>query len=51
VHLKELKKTGAEIWASAGNTQKNLEKIREFAKVRGSYITEDLEEYFGMELE
>ena len=49
--LKELKKAGADIWSSAGNTQKSLEKIREFAKSRGAYITEDLEEYFEIELE
>ena len=50
-HLKMLKKNGEDIWSSEGNTKKSLEKIREFAKVRGDYITEDLENYFGIELE
>jgi hypothetical protein len=50
-HLNELKKAGAEVWASAGTTEKNIKRIKEFVKLRGGYITEYLEDFFDMELD
>ena len=49
-HLNELKKTGAEIYAKAERTEKHVQKIKDFVKLRGDYITEDLEVYFGIDL-
>lgn len=50
-HLNRLKKSGAEIWATAGNTKASVKKIKEFAKLRGDYITKYMEEFFEIELE
>lgn len=50
-HLRELKKEGAEIWASTGNTNASIKKIKEFAKIRGDYVTKYMEDFFGIELE
>ncbi len=49
-HLKELKKTGAEIYSKAERTESHIQKIKEFAKLRGDYITKYLEDYFGIDL-
>jgi len=50
-HLQTLKKEGAEIWASTGNTNASIKKIKEFAKIRGEYVTKYMEDFFGIELE
>jgi len=50
-HLNQLRKAGAGVWATAGNTKKSLDKIKDFAKIRGDYVTKYLEEFFEMELE
>lgn len=45
-HLTELKKTTEDIYATRGNTQAQIEKIKEFARLRGEYVTKYLEEFF-----
>ena len=50
-HLDSLKQAGAGLWATAGNTKASVNKIKEFAELRGDYITKYLEEFFDVELE
>ncbi|MBQ7864132.1 MAG: CotH kinase family protein [Lachnospiraceae bacterium] len=50
-HLNQLRKAGAGVWATAGNTKASAGKIKEFAKIRGDYVTKYLEEFFEIELE
>lgn len=50
-HLNDLKKTGAKVWATAGNTKASVNKIKEYAKLRGDYITKYMEEFFDVDLE
>lgn len=47
-YLDELKETTEDIWATKANTQAQIEKIKEFARLRGDYITRYLEEFFDM---
>lgn len=47
-HLTELKKTTEDIWATRGNTQAQIEKIKEFARLREDYITKYLETFFNL---
>ena len=42
---------GAEIYSSSKATERHVQKIRDFAELRGEYITKYLEEYFDVELE
>lgn len=49
-HLNVLKKSGAEIWAKESLTKASVQKIKDFAKVRGDYVTKYLEEYFDVDL-
>lgn len=50
-YLKELNKTTGGIYAKNSTTERHIEKIKEFAKLRGDYVTKYLEDYFGVELD
>ncbi|MBP3578882.1 MAG: CotH kinase family protein [Lachnospiraceae bacterium] len=50
-YLKELNKTTGGIYAKSSTTERHIEKIKEFAKLRGDYVTKYLEDYFGVELD
>lgn len=49
-HLDSLKNTAEDIYAKPGTTKNHIQKIKDFAKFRGEYITKYLEEYFGVDL-
>lgn len=49
-HLQGLKKVVEDVYATPQNTKNSVQKIKDFAKQRGTYITAYLEEFFQIEL-
>jgi hypothetical protein len=50
-HLNTLKKNGVpEIYASASRTEEHIKRIRSFAEQRPIYMTQYLENFFGIDL-
>lgn len=48
-YLKELKKENNTITATEKNTKNHIQRIRDFAELRGEYITKYIKEFFGIE--
>ena len=48
-YLKELKKENNTITATEKATKNHIQKIRDFAELRGEYLTKYMQEFFGIE--
>ena len=49
-HLQGLKNVVDDVYATPQNTKNSVQKIKDFAKLRGEYVTEYLEEFFDVDL-
>ena len=49
-HLQSLKKVVDNVYATPQNTKNSVQKIKDFAELRGAYVTEYLEDFFGVDL-
>ena len=49
-HLQGLKKVVEDVYATPQNTKNSVQKIKDFAELRGEYVTTYLEEFFQVDL-
>ena len=49
-HLQSLKKVSENVYATPQNTKNSVQKIKDFAELRGAYVTTYLENFFGVDL-
>lgn len=49
-HLQELKNVVEDVYATPQNTKNSVQKIKDFAELRGAYVTTYLEAFFQVEL-
>ena len=49
-HLQGLKKVVDDVYATPQNTKNSVQKIKDFAELRGTYVTTYLEDFFQVDL-